>query len=220
METKVLILLCISLFFSSCKQRDIPMTQDREIVFNKADLMSDPTTGRKDSLFTNYVFKDYFYSFMFVSDKSYKIRWGNKKFSNQSDNKYETSGNGNLGLIDFNRDYILLGQSTGNSNANIRVLLPLKKGSLSIVKENVVFESLEEGIFLYEKQNSINQLELFNFRTLDSKSVSLDDCCNTAEFLICIDSVKVDNQDLEIYYQGKEWNVNQPDQKLIRVSLN
>ncbi len=68
-----------------------------------------------------------------------------------------------------------MGQSTGTDGANIRILLPLEKDATILEKENVLFENLRKNILVFEKTDSIYQLEILNFKTLKSQSLVFDD---------------------------------------------
>lgn len=150
---------------------------------------------------------------------TYRISWGNRSFVNYSNKIYETLGNGNLGLIDFNDNYILLGQSTGTDGANIRILLPLEKDATILEKENVLFENLRKNILVFEKTDSIYQLEILNFKTLKSQSLVFDDICPAAAKSMCIDSIFLNNNQIVFQYQGNKWDANKPDNKVKVLDL-
>lgn len=161
-----------------------------------------------------------FYELKYLNSEKYLIEWGNDAYKNISKDTFEVLGNGVLGLINFNSNYILLGQSTGTGGANIRIILPLKKDATILEKENVLFENLQKNILVFEKLDSNYLLEILNFKSFKSKTIELEDICTAGEKSMCIDTIFLNNNQIIFQYQGNKWDANKPDNRKKVVNLD
>lgn len=219
MEIKIIILLCCFGFIVACDSKgNVENVKETKNPIDKSEELSSGTLVKKDTIVTNSLLGSSYYSFHFISEDKYNICWGTDKFNNCSDSLYRTLGNGNLSLIASDKEYIILGQSTGSGIANIRTILPLNENTHEIQYDNILFENLTKTVLLKADMES-DKFKLINFKTEKEIIFEIKDFCPAIEPCGCIDSVKLKENTLYIHYQGKKWTVDKKDNRIKTIKI-
>lgn len=150
-----------------------------------------------------------FIKYKYIGKDKYRILWGTNSNTQKSKKSFRKLGNGELWLRNYSKQYFELYQSTGTS-ASLSVFI--KQGSHKVIElSNVICTDLINGIAVYY---NVKKGELFAFRLNNEAQqiIKIDSYCNSNISYDCIDSCKIENNNILIWYQGNNWkSFKEPD---------
>jgi hypothetical protein len=200
METKIIIFVII--IFLGCKVRNNQLNIDQ-----------------KSQTLVDTLASDTYYKLNLIDSDKYLIEWGTSKFKNISKDTFEILGTGRLEFNEANSKYIVLNQPCGTSCA-LYVLLPLIPKKNELTFWNVVYHNLDDEIIITTVDPWLGKFKLSNYQNNTNQEIILNELCPAADKSTCIDSIVLKSDKIFFYYQGSNWKVNYPDNKVKMVNLN
>ena len=159
-----------------------------------------------------------FYKFVFISDKKYKIEWGNNHFKNVSKETFEVLGNGALKMETFDNEFIILKQGCGQK-CHYAVVLPLYEKRKESIYEEVVKIDIENRVIVCMSDDNEFFIVFKNFVNNKEMKIKEKDLCPAANPIECIDSCYFKGSYFFIYWQGSKWESKKPDNKMRKIEI-